>query len=71
MPLRQEMPDALHQLPGRTREVLPVFARANDTDLVIMGAVARTGLKRRILGSTAELVLDHLPCDILIIRRPD
>ena len=25
-----------------------------------MGAIARTGLKRRILGSTAELVLDHL-----------
>jgi len=64
-------PEALHQLPGRTREVLPMFARANDADLVVMGAVARTGLKRRILGSTAELVLDHLPCDILIVRRPD
>jgi len=64
-------PDALHQLPGRTRDVLPMFARAKDADLVVMGAVARTGLKRRILGSTAELVLDHLPCDILIVRRPD
>jgi universal stress protein E len=64
-------PDALHQLPGRTRDVLPVFARANNIDLVVMGAVARTGLKRRLLGSTAEIVLDHLPCDILIVRRPD
>jgi len=64
-------PDALHQLPGRTRDVLPMFARANAADLVVMGAMARTGLKRRILGSTAELVLDHLPCDILIVRRPD
>ncbi len=63
-------PDAIHQLPGRTRDILPVFARTNGADLVVMGALARTGLKRRILGSTAELVLDSLPCDILIARRP-
>jgi len=60
---------AIHQLPGQTRDVLPTFARAHGTDLVIMGAVARTGLKRRIIGSTAEHVLDHLHCDILIVRE--
>jgi len=69
---KNEIPaDAIHQLPGRTRDILPVFARENSADLVIMGAVARTALTRRILGSTAELVLDSLPCDILIVRRPD
>jgi nucleotide-binding universal stress UspA family protein len=36
-----------------------------------MGALARWGLKRAILGSTAEKVLDHLPCDILIVRSPE
>jgi universal stress protein E len=61
-------PDSIHQLPGRLREILPTFVRANGADLVIMGAVARSGLKRRIIGSTAEHVLDHLPCDILIAR---
>lgn len=59
---------ALHQLPGRTREILPSFARSQSASLVVMGAVARTGLKRRIIGSTAEHVLDHVPCDILIAR---
>ncbi|MDH3612971.1 MAG: universal stress protein [Gammaproteobacteria bacterium] len=63
-------PNAIHQLPGRTRDILPTFARANGADLVIMGALARTGLKRRIIGSTAEQVLDHLHCDILIARAP-
>ena len=61
-------PDAVHLLPGRTREILPSFAREQGADLVIMGAVARSGLKRRLIGSTAEHVLDHLPCDILIVR---
>ncbi len=61
-------PDALHLLPGRTRDILPAFAREQDADLVIMGAVARSGLKRRLIGSTAEHVLDHLPCDILVVH---
>jgi universal stress protein E len=60
-----------HQLPGDTKEILPVFARTHSADLVVMGALARWGLKRAVLGSTAEKVLDHLPCDILIVRKPE
>jgi universal stress protein E len=64
-----EMPaDAVHQLPGTAQEILPMFARAQGADLVVMGALARSALKRRVVGSTAEKVLDHLPCDILIVR---
>lgn len=58
-----------HQLPGATRELLPTFARSKYAGLVVMGALARWGLKRAIIGSTAERVLDHLPCDILIVRN--
>ena len=60
-----------HQLPGDTKEILPIFARTHSADLVFMGALARWGLKRAILGSTAEKVLDHLHCDILIVRKPE
>jgi universal stress protein E len=61
-------PSAVHLLPGRTREILPAFARSQDADIVVMGAVARTGLVLRFIGSTAEHVLDHVPCDILVVR---
>ncbi|MEX2123240.1 MAG: universal stress protein [Woeseia sp.] len=57
-----------HQLPGATRDVLPWFAREKKADLVVMAAVARWSLQRAVIGSTAEKVLDHLPCDILIVR---
>lgn len=60
--------DAVHQLPGRADELLPAFARTKDASLVVMGALARTGLKKRIIGSTAARVLDHLPCDVLIVH---
>ena len=60
--------DAVHQLPGRTSEVLPSFARSHDASLVVMGAIARSGLKKRIVGSTAARVLDHLRCDVLVVH---
>ena len=60
--------DHTHQLPGRTQEILPAFARSQNAGLVVMGALARWGVKRMLIGSTAERVIDHLPCDVLIVR---
>lgn len=60
----------MHQVQGAAREAIPMFARKLDADVVVMGALARWGVKRAIIGSTAERVLDQLPCDILIVR-PD
>jgi universal stress protein E len=57
-----------HLLPGSTRDVLPYMAREWNADLVVMAAISRSGVKRVTIGSTAEKVLDHLPCDILVIR---
>ena len=57
-----------HQLPGSTQDILPTFVRSRNAGLVVMGALARWGVKRMLIGSTAERVIDHLPCDILIVR---
>lgn len=64
-----ELPDdALHLLPGRAYEVLPAFAQKQGASLVVMGALARSKLKQRILGSTAARSLDHIHCDVLVIH---
>ena len=63
--------DCVHQLPGRTEDILPTFARSKGAGLVVMGALARWGLKRMIIGSTAERVIDHIASDILIVRLSD
>ena len=55
---------------GRTHEELPAMAVAHDAGVVVMGAVARNRLKRLFVGATAERTLDHLPCDLLIVK-PD
>jgi universal stress protein E len=60
--------DALHLVSGRAHEVLPAFARQQGASLVIMGALARSRLKQRIIGSTAARSLDHIPCDVLVTQ---
>ena len=42
------------------------FAREQKASLVVMGALARSKLKQRVIGSTAARALDHIPCDVLV-----
>lgn len=60
----------VHIVEGETREVLVSFVEESKVDLVVIGAVSRGALQRFALGSTAERVLDFIPCDLLIVK-PD
>ncbi|MCB1845377.1 MAG: universal stress protein, partial [Halioglobus sp.] len=65
------IPDDHGQLiSGRTHEELPALAVKHKADLVVMGAVARNRWKRLFIGATAERTMDHIPCDLLIVK-PD
>jgi len=57
-----------HLYEGLAHESLQKAAAEHAADFVVMGAVARRGLKRLFIGSTAERVLDRLPCDLVIIK---
>jgi universal stress protein E len=61
----------VHLKVGGPAEVLPRVAGALRADIVALGAISRSGLQRVFVGSTAEDVLEHLPCDALIVKPPD
>jgi universal stress protein E len=63
-------PDNAHLIDGETREVLVGAVDELEADVVVLGAVSRSAIKRLALGSTAERVLDFVPCDLLIVK-PD
>lgn len=57
-----------HLIPRHPIDAIEQVAGAIGSDIVVMGAISRSGLKRLLLGNTAEKVLDHLPCDLLIVK---
>jgi universal stress protein E len=56
----------IHQ--GLPQELLIRLTEQVDANLVVMGAASRSAVRRLLVGSTAERVLDKLPCDVLIVK---
>jgi len=61
-------PERCHLALGDVPGELAAAVRRLKASIVVMGAVSRTGVRRLLIGSTAERVLDTLPCDVLIIK---
>jgi nucleotide-binding universal stress UspA family protein len=50
------------------REIVKA-ARELDADLIVLSTHGRTGLDRFYLGSTAERVVRHAACPVLVVRK--
>ncbi|MGD0537052.1 MAG: universal stress protein [Verrucomicrobiota bacterium] len=46
-------------------------AREGGADLIILGTHGYTGMKHILMGSTAERVVRHAPCPVLVMRQRD
>jgi universal stress protein E len=55
---------------GEASKALTAFSRRVSADVVVMGAVSRSAIKRVVIGHTAERVLDLLDADLLIVKAP-
>jgi universal stress protein E len=58
----------LHLELGVAADVLPRKAEELNADLMVMGVIARRGLQRIFIGSTAERALEKMPCDVLVVK---
>jgi len=65
IPLRAEH---IHVKKGRPFEEICRLARKIDVDLIIIPTRGNAGLKHLVLGSTAERVVRHSPCPVLVLR---
>ncbi len=62
-----------HDVPVETlvEEGIPseeILRAAKDHDLIIMGTLGLSGLSKLLLGSTAEKVIRHAPCPVMVVR---
>ena len=59
----------LHVVSGRAYHEVCRLARRLGVDLLVTATRGHTGLKHLLLGSTAERLVQHAPCPVLIVRR--
>lgn len=53
---------------GRASEQILAAAREWEADVIVVGTHGRSGVSRLALGSTAESVVRHSACPVLVIR---
>ena len=51
-------------------DAIPQMARKLGAQIVVMGAVSRSALRRVVIGNTAERILGDLECDVLVVKPP-
>ncbi len=57
-----------HLVKGSARKEVPELARQLAIDCIVMGTVARTGVRGFIMGNTAETILEQIDCSVLAIK---
>jgi len=62
-------PENCHIRTGRPYEQICKLALELGVDLIVLGSRGHTGLKRVLLGSTAERVARFSPCPVLVARK--
>jgi len=58
----------VHLVKGDPRHVIPAILAENETNLIVMGTVARTGVAGLVIGNTAESILDTVDCSVIAVK---
>ncbi len=56
-------------LTGAPPRAIADFAQEKGADLIVVGTHGRKGLDRIFMGSTAESLLRHAPCQVLVVKQ--
>jgi universal stress protein E len=63
--------ERLHVEEGPADVLIPYTAQKLGAVVTVLGTVARTGLSGALIGNTAEVVLDALESDVLVLKPDD
>jgi len=53
---------------GKPFVEIAALAQTQNIDLIVLATHGYTGLKHALMGSTAERVVQHAPCPVLVVR---
>ena len=58
----------VHLIKGEPEKIIPDLAIEKNTNLIVMGTVARTGIAGMVIGNTAERILDTVDSSVLAVK---
>lgn len=53
---------------GNPKQIIVKYAADNASDLIIIGATGKGAITQSLVGSTTSYVVNHAPCNVLVIR---
>lgn len=53
---------------GHASDIIPQFCKQSKIDVVVVSSVSQNHPLRRLMGSTMELLLDEIPCSLLVVK---
>ncbi|MOA43988.1 Universal stress protein E [compost metagenome] len=56
---------------GPADVLIPYTAKKYEAVVTVIGTVARTGISGALIGNTAEVVLDSLESDVLVLKSEE
>lgn len=66
----KDVPEVTHEVCfGNPWSTICTYAGDHDIDLIIVATHGRTGLQHVLIGSTAERIVQHAPCPVLVVKR--
>jgi universal stress protein E len=57
-----------HLQAGHPADTIKRVVTQTGVDIVVMGSMSRSGLRRLLIGNTADKLLYRLPCDLLLVK---
>ena len=45
------------------------FCKDHQTDMVVLASQGKSALKRMVMGSVCEYVVQHAPCTVIVVRQ--
>ncbi|MFT5900219.1 MAG: universal stress protein E [Glaciecola sp.] len=58
----------IHVLEGLPEDIIPEMCKKYEASLLVIGSVGRKGISAALLGNTAELVIDAIDCDTMVVK---
>ena len=57
-----------HLVSGHPADALTLGVTQLSADILVLGCIARSGVRRLLIGNTAEQLIYRLPCDLLMVK---